>query len=114
MTNVMFLFIESTNLYKKIFFVTFLKGQFLTIESPLKMVKNPFYFILKAPFFLEVFTFLSRFCGYIEKEPDKKTIVNFKIYDVTDWTKSNYNTHIIQYLKTKRQSSNEIWSVNKI
>ena len=31
--------------------------QFLTIESPLKMMKNGFCFILKAIFVLEIFTF---------------------------------------------------------
>ena len=29
------------------------------IESPLKMMKNAFYFILKAPFVLKIFEFLS-------------------------------------------------------
>ena len=47
------------------------------------MMKNAFYFMLKAPF--------------LGTPLDKK--VNFKIYDITDWTKNNYNTHITQYLK---------------
>ena len=34
-------------------------------------------------FVLEIFTFLSRAFGYIEKQLNKKTMVNFKIYDVT-------------------------------
>ena len=50
--------------------------------------------MLKAPFILEIFVFLSDFLG---TPLDKK--VNFKIYDITDWTKNNYNTHITQYLK---------------
>ena len=33
-------------------------GQFLTIESPLKKKRNAFYFMLRALFVLEVFTFL--------------------------------------------------------
>ena len=33
--------------------------QFLTTESPLKMMKNYFYFILEAPFVLKIFTVLS-------------------------------------------------------
>ena len=32
--------------------------QFVTIESPLKMMKNAFYFILKALFVLKIFKFL--------------------------------------------------------
>ena len=60
--------------------------QFLTIESPLKMMKNAFYFMLKALFILELFTF-----GYIERWVDKKVMVNFKIYDFTNWTTNDYN-----------------------
>ena len=65
-------------------------------ESPLKMMKTVFYFMLKALFVLEILTFW--FFGFIEKRLDKKAMVNFKIYDVTDWTINNYCTHIAQYL----------------
>ena len=41
-------------------------------------------------------------------------MVNFKIYDITGWITNNYNKHITQYLKKKRQSGNDIWSVIKI
>ena len=34
-----------------------------------------------------------------EKRLDKETKVNFKIYDVTDWTTKNYNKQIAQYIK---------------
>ena len=37
------------------------------IESPLKMIKNAFYFILKALSFLKIFKFLSWVFGHIEK-----------------------------------------------
>ena len=63
------------------------------------MMKNNFYFILKAPFALEIFTFLFRFSGYAEKELDKKTMINSEIYDFTNKTTSNYNIHNTQYLK---------------
>ena len=33
--------------------------QFLAVESPLKRIKNAFYFMLKARFVLNIFTFLS-------------------------------------------------------
>ena len=69
-------------------------------ESPLKMMKNAICFISEALFVLEVFTFLFRIFGYLEKRLDKKDIVNFKIYDFTDWTTNNCNTSVItQYLK---------------
>ena len=37
------------------------------IESPLKMMKNVFCFILKALFILEIFKFLSRLFGHVGK-----------------------------------------------
>ena len=71
--------------------------QFLTTENPLKMMDNVFN--VKAPFIFEIFTFLSRLSGYVEKGLDKKAMVSFKIYVVTDWTTNDYNTHITKYLK---------------
>ena len=41
--------------------------QFLTTESPLKMMKNAFYFTLKALFVLRIFKFLSWLFGHVEK-----------------------------------------------
>ena len=37
------------------------------IENPLKMMKNVFYFILKAFFMLKLFKFLSRHFGHVGK-----------------------------------------------
>ena len=37
------------------------------IESPLKMMKNAFYFILKTLFVLKIFKFLSWLFGYVGK-----------------------------------------------
>ena len=71
--------------------------QFLTIENPLNMMDNVFN--VKALFIFEIFTFLSRLSGYVEKGLDKKPMVSFKIYVVTDWTTNDYNTHITKYLK---------------
>ena len=61
--------------------------------SPLKIMKDAFYFIWKAFFVLGIFTFLSWLYGYVEKGLDKKAMVNFKTYDATDCTINNYNTH---------------------
>ena len=63
------------------------------------MMKNAFYFILKALFcswYIYIFVLLF---GYVEKRLEKKAIVNFKTHDVKDWTTNNYNTHIAQYLQ---------------
>ena len=46
-------------------------------ESPLKMMKNTICFISEALFVLEVFTFLFRIFGYLEKRLDKKDISKF-------------------------------------
>ena len=73
--------------------------QFPTTESSFKMIKNAFYFILKALFVLKIFTFFSRLFGHVGKFLDKKTKVDFKIYDVTDWAANHYNTHIVQHLE---------------
>ena len=41
--------------------------QFLPTESPLKIMKNPFYFTLKAYFVLKMFRFLSWLFGHVGK-----------------------------------------------
>ena len=58
--------------------------QFLAAESPLKIIRNAFYFMLNA--FLVLKKFLSRCFGgkRVGKRFDKKAKVNFKIYDVID------------------------------
>ena len=49
-------------------------------------MENAFYFMLKAFFVLEIITFLSWGFGYVEEWLDKKAMVNFNIYAVTDCT----------------------------
>ena len=44
--------------------------QFLAAESPSKMMKNAFYFTLKAFFILKIFKFLSWLFGHVEKRLD--------------------------------------------
>ena len=50
------------------------------------MMKNAFYFILKALFAFEIFRLLSLLFGYVEKGLDKKAKINFNFFRVTDWT----------------------------
>ena len=65
---------------------------FFNERSWWNMMKNAFYFILKALFFFEIFMlFLSWFYGFVEKRLGKKTKDNFKIYGGTDWTRSKDN-----------------------
>ena len=49
------------------------------------MMKNAFYFILKALFVLEYFKYLSSLFGYVEKRLDQKDKIKFLIYEVTTW-----------------------------
>ena len=67
------------------------------IESPLKMMKNAFYFASEASVVLKIFTFLSWIFGLVAKRLEGK--VNFEFYDVTGWLTDNCNTHIVQYLE---------------
>ena len=64
-------------------------------------------FMLKAFFIIEIFIFLSWLFGYVEKRLDKIAKVNFKIYDVTDWTANNYNTYIVNILRSKGNQTKE-------
>ena len=64
--------------------------QYLIIESNLKMMEKPFYFILKALFICEIITFLSWLFGHVEKRLDRKAMVNFKICYITDWITNNF------------------------
>ena len=79
------------------------------------MMKNVFYFMLKlkALSVLEIFTFMSKLFGYLEKRLDKKDIVNFKIYDITDWTTNNHNTRIAQYLKKRNNQTKKFGQLIK-
>ena len=49
----------------------------LAAGSPLKMMKNAFYFMPKALFVLKIFKFLSWLFGHLAKLLDKKDKVNF-------------------------------------
>ena len=59
-------------------------GFFCFSESPLKIIKNAFYFILKALFILKIImlrylNFCPDFFGHVGKRLDKKVKVNFKV-----------------------------------
>ena len=69
--------------------------QFWATESPLKMMKNPFYFTSKVLLLLKIFKFLFTIFGHTAKRLDKKDKVNFKFYDVTAWLTNHCNTHIL-------------------
>ena len=61
-------------------------------------MKNAFSFMSRDLFVLEIFTILFWHFGYVEKRLDKKAMVNFKIYDVRDWTTNNYNTCVMRWV----------------
>ena len=55
--------------------------KFLAIESPLKMMKNAFYFTSKAFFILKIFKLLSWFFGYVAQRLDLKSLNKKSFYD---------------------------------
>ena len=81
---------------------------FLAIESPLKMMKNAFYFTSKALFVVKIFRFLSRLFGHVAKRLHYNVKVTFKLYDITAWLTNNCypiyrevkeKTHVTQYIE---------------
>ena len=85
-----------TLVYSRI--LIFQKKNFICFnESPLKLMKNVFCFMLKTIFVLKIFKFLSSLFDHVEKRLDWKRKVNFKIYDVTTWLRNNCHTHVAQY-----------------
>ena len=71
--------------------------QFLVAESPLRMMKNNFSFMLKALFVLKILKGLYWPACIVGKRLDQKAKVNFKICDVINWQKNDYNTYIAQW-----------------
>ena len=67
---------------KDVFFKGTFSGlrEFLSTESPLKMMKNAFYFTLKALFVLKIFNFLSLLFSHVEKQLDWKDKLISKIW----------------------------------
>ena len=74
---------------------------FLAADSPLKIMKNDFYFVLKKfiSFSWYSHSYLYWFFGHVGTLLVKKAKFNFKSYVITGWTANNYNTHIAQYVK---------------
>ena len=64
-------------------------------------MENAFYLMLKALFVLKIFMCLSKLSDHVRKRHNKKAEAVFKIYEVTDCTTNNCNTHITQHLKSK-------------
>ena len=70
-------------------------------DNPSKMMKNVFYFILKALFILKILNFCLDILGMQKKRLDQKDKVNFEIYDVAAWLTKNYNTHMLNISRIK-------------
>ena len=68
------------------------------------MMKNAFYFILKAFFILKIY----RKNGLIGNK------FNFKIYAATTLLTNDYHTHVARSLMNYRQPDNEIRSINRM
>ena len=70
----------------------------LTTESPLQMLENSFFFVLKSLSVFKIFKFLSWLFRHVEKWLDWKYKFNFLSYDVTKREANKCKTHIVQYL----------------
>ena len=55
------------------------------------MIRNSFYFTLKALFVLKIFKFLSQLFGRFEKWLQQKDMTDFKIHDFATLEKNNFN-----------------------
>ena len=75
--------------------------QFLAAESPLKVMKNAFYFTSKAVLIHKICKFLSWFFGRVAKRFDRKDKVNFKFHDVTAWLTCICN-HILTNISRRK------------
>ena len=87
---------------------------FWQVKALYKLMKNAFYFTLKALFVLKLFIFLSWLFGHVGKRLDYKHEVNFKICDVTTWLTSNCDANIDQYLNKQRQSLSICCNIFKV
>ena len=63
-------------------------------ESPLRMMKNVFSFIIKALLILKLFKFSSCIVWSCRKWLEKKAKANFKIHDVINCETNKYKIHI--------------------
>ena len=73
----------------------------LATESPLQMLENSFFFVLKSLSVFKIFKFLSWLFRHVEKWLDWKYKFNFLSYDVTKREANKCKTHIVQYLTKK-------------
>ena len=77
--------------------------QFMITESPSKLMKSVFLFVLKPLFVFEIF--LSWFFGYIEKQLDNRAKLSFKISQMklNNMITNKLITQIGQYRKKSRK-----------
>ena len=84
----------------------------MATESPLKMMKNVFYFTLKALFVLKIFYVLSCLFGHVGNWFDQKDKVNFKFYDVTTWEINSCNSHISRSKRSETMNFDQLTEYN--
>ena len=87
--------------------------QFIATESPLKMVKNAFYFTLKVFFILKIFKFLYWLFGHAEKRLIRKISLISKIMTSQPWKKKQLE-YTYCPISQEVKANNEICSVNRI
>ena len=90
----------------KIFLINFFKSDpHLTCfnESPSKIMKNAFHFLIKVFSVLKFLNFCPDFFDHVRKGLDKKANFNLKICDFTDWT-INIKIHILPNISRNKDN----------
>ena len=86
-------------------------------ESPLKMMRNHFHFILKALFVFQIFMFFVLTFWLCKKERLEKKVMAKKVMRRTFMTSRTgqqiITIHILPNI-SRRQTDNETWSVNRV
>ena len=78
----------------------------MATESPLKLIKNAFYFTLKALFVLKIFKFLSWLFGHVEKGMIKK------IRLISKFGTQTISTYIL--INISRSKENQIMKLGQL
>ena len=74
-------------------------------QTLLNLTQNASYLMLKASFVLEISTLFAQNCWSFNRRLNTKFNVNSKFYDVTYWTRTNYNAHNIPNISQSKSSN---------
>ena len=82
-------------------------------ESPLKMMRNHFHFILKALFVFQIFMFFVLTFWLCKKKKRLEKKVMRRTFMTSRTGQQIITIHILPNI-SRRQTDNETWSVNRV